>query len=136
MPLGAAVGSNSVSSETTKQVKCCGDMPVRHTGVVGFNSHHLLDPTGLPAPPRGQARGVPTPALAPLVGAHGALRFLASLAQLVAAAAWYAAGRRFDSGGGLDSVSPRSTPERWPTRTVHAPAAPRGCSEGRRKRHA
>ena len=29
--------------ETTKQVKCCGDTPVRHTGVVGFNSHHLLD---------------------------------------------------------------------------------------------
>ena len=44
MPPGAAVDPEPVSSETTKQVKCCGDTPVRHTGVVGFNSHHLLDP--------------------------------------------------------------------------------------------
>ncbi len=50
-----------VSSETTKQVKCCGDTPVRHTGVVGFNSHHLLDPTGLLAPPRGHSPRGPHP---------------------------------------------------------------------------
>ena len=30
--------------ETAKQVKCCGDTPVRHTGVGGFNSPLLLDP--------------------------------------------------------------------------------------------
>jgi hypothetical protein len=28
--------------ETAKQVKCCGDTPVRHTGIRGFNSPHLL----------------------------------------------------------------------------------------------
>jgi hypothetical protein len=79
VPPGAAVGPDPVSSETTKQVKCCGDTPVRHTGVVGFNSHHLLDP------------------------------LVASLAQQEAAAAWYAAGRRFDSGGRLAPVRPRCT---------------------------
>ena len=79
MPPGAAVGSRSpVSSETTKQVKCCGDTPVRHTGVVGFNSHRLLDVRDDSA----------------------------SLAQLVAAAAWYAAGRRFDPGGRLSALMP------------------------------
>ena len=55
-----------VSSETTKQVKCCGDTPVRHTGVVGFNSHHLLDPTGC-APPHRQAGRGPHP---PIRSAH------------------------------------------------------------------
>jgi hypothetical protein len=28
--------------ETAKQVKCCGDTPVRHTGIRGFDSPHLL----------------------------------------------------------------------------------------------
>ena len=31
-----------VRSEIAKQVKCCGDTPVRHTGVGGFNSPLLL----------------------------------------------------------------------------------------------
>jgi hypothetical protein len=35
------------STEATTQAKCCGDMPVPHTGVVGFNSHRLLDPSRL-----------------------------------------------------------------------------------------
>ena len=39
----AACSIRPASSEATLQVKCCGDTPVRHTGVVGFNSHHLLD---------------------------------------------------------------------------------------------
>ena len=30
------------ADETAKQVKCCGDTPVRHTGIRGFNSPHLL----------------------------------------------------------------------------------------------
>ena len=32
-----------VSIETAKRMKCCGDTPVRHTGIVGFNSHLPLD---------------------------------------------------------------------------------------------
>lgn len=30
------------AGEAAKQVKCCGDTPVRHTGIRGFNSPHLL----------------------------------------------------------------------------------------------
>lgn len=33
---------NPVSPETTKQAKCCGYTLVRHTRIVGFNSHRLL----------------------------------------------------------------------------------------------
>ena len=38
-----AIQKLGLLAETAKQVKCCGDTPVRHTGVGGFNSPHLLD---------------------------------------------------------------------------------------------
>ena len=44
-------GRHPVSTETTKQAKCCGDTPVCLTGVVGFNSHRLLDPARPPRRP-------------------------------------------------------------------------------------
>jgi hypothetical protein len=37
-----AIQNTRSPRETAKQMKCCGDTPVRHTGVGGFNSPHLL----------------------------------------------------------------------------------------------